>query len=68
MPDAPEYSLENLVLNEEKRLAEFPVATERIFMGHAAVTSLPRRVAEAIQAYTEDWVSVDVPLTRTSQR
>ena len=55
MPDAPEYSLENLVSSEARRLEEFPVAKERVFMAHAAVTVLPRCVADAIQAYTEDW-------------
>ncbi len=37
--------------NEELRRHEFPVAANRIFLGHAAVCALPRRVAEAIGHY-----------------
>lgn len=40
--------------NEELRRHEFPVVAKRIFLGHAAVCPLPRRVAEAVsqQAFT----------------
>lgn len=34
--------------NEELRRREFPVAREKIFLGHAGVCPLPRRVADAI--------------------
>lgn len=34
--------------NEELRRHEFPVVAHRVFLGHAAVCPLPRRVAEAI--------------------
>jgi len=34
--------------NEELRRHEFPVVLSRVFLGHAAVCPLPRRVAEAI--------------------
>src|SRR5215218_10114908 len=38
--------------NEELRRHEFPVATGKVFLGHAGVCPLPRRVAEAIAHYT----------------
>jgi cysteine desulfurase / selenocysteine lyase len=38
--------------NEELRRHEFPVAADKIFLGHAGVCPLPRRVAEAIAHYT----------------
>lgn len=34
--------------NEEHRVREFPVAREKIFLAHAGVCPLPRRVADAI--------------------
>jgi cysteine desulfurase / selenocysteine lyase len=34
--------------NEELRRREFPVARDKIFLGHAGVCPLPRRVADAI--------------------
>ena len=37
--------------NEELRRHEFPVAADKIFLGHAAVCALPHRVAEAIGHY-----------------
>ncbi len=42
-----------LLSNEETRLREFPVARNRIFLAHAGVTVLPRRVADAVSTYTE---------------
>lgn len=39
--------------DEALRLAEFPVAAEKIFLAHAGVTALPRRVAEAVIRYAE---------------
>ena len=38
--------------NEELRRHEFPVAAEKVFLGHAGVCALPRRVAEAIAHYS----------------
>lgn len=37
-----------ILSNEELRQREFPVARERIFLGHAGVCPLPRRVAQAM--------------------
>ena len=39
--------------DEAHRRAAFPVCHERIFLAHAAVTTLPRVVAEAMQRYIE---------------
>lgn len=40
--------------NEELRRREFPVAAEKVFLGHAGVCPLPRRVAEAMIDYTRE--------------
>jgi selenocysteine lyase/cysteine desulfurase len=37
--------------NEELRRDEFPVAAGKVFLGHAGVCPLPRRVAEAVAHY-----------------
>ncbi|HMJ91491.1 MAG TPA: aminotransferase class V-fold PLP-dependent enzyme [Candidatus Acidoferrum sp.] len=37
--------------NEELRRAEFPVARDKVFLGHAGVCPLPQRVAEAVSHY-----------------
>src|SRR5208337_3294296 len=37
-----------ILANEELRLREFPVARDKIFLAHAGVCPLPRRVAQAI--------------------
>jgi cysteine desulfurase/selenocysteine lyase len=42
-----------ILANEELRLHEFPVARDKIFLAHAGVCPLPRRVAEAINNYTK---------------
>ena len=44
-------TLSDLLSNEELRQHEFPVTRERIFLGHAGVCPLPRRVAEAVGDY-----------------
>ncbi|MFQ3578230.1 MAG: aminotransferase class V-fold PLP-dependent enzyme [Verrucomicrobiia bacterium] len=44
--------LDELVADEARRRKEFPVAGEKIFLGHAGVTVLPRVVAEAVAEYT----------------
>jgi len=41
----------NIFFDEAARVQAFPVAGEKIFLGHAAVTALPRCVAEAMSAY-----------------
>jgi cysteine desulfurase / selenocysteine lyase len=44
-------TLAEILSNEELRRHEFPVARDKIFLAHAAVCALPRRVAEAVRAY-----------------
>jgi selenocysteine lyase/cysteine desulfurase len=44
-------TLAELHTNEPLRQHEFPVCRERIFLAHAGVCPLPRRVAEAVGAY-----------------
>src|SRR5881296_3099924 len=44
-------TLSELLTNEELRLHEFPVARRSIFLAHAGVCPLPRRVAEAVGDY-----------------
>src|ERR1700733_1293535 len=46
--------LQELVENEENRGAAFPNSRSKIFIGHAAVTALPRVVADAIIRFTEE--------------
>jgi cysteine desulfurase/selenocysteine lyase len=41
-------TLEEILTNEEMRRHEFPVARDKIFLGHAGVCPLPLRVADAI--------------------
>jgi selenocysteine lyase/cysteine desulfurase len=41
-------TLTELLTNEELRQREFPVARDKIFLAHAGVCPLPRRVAEAV--------------------
>jgi cysteine desulfurase/selenocysteine lyase len=41
-------TLKEITSNEELRRHEFPVAKDKIFLGHAAVCALPRRVAQAM--------------------
>ena len=38
-------TLSEILSNEELRQHEFPVTQKKIFLGHAAVCALPRRVA-----------------------
>lgn len=44
-------TISELLSNEALRQYEFPVARDKIFLSHAAVSPLPRRVAEAMQNY-----------------
>ncbi len=41
-------NLNEILTNEELRQHEFPVSRDKIFLGHAGVCPLPRRVADAI--------------------
>ncbi|HZT23863.1 MAG TPA: aminotransferase class V-fold PLP-dependent enzyme [Verrucomicrobiae bacterium] len=43
-------TLAEILSNEDLRRAEFPVTREKIFLAHAGVCPLPRRVADAIAA------------------
>ena len=44
-------TIAEILSNEELRRHEFPVTRDKIFLAHAAVCALPRRVAEAVRAY-----------------
>ncbi len=44
-------TLAEILTNEELRRHEFPVCRDKIFLAHAGVCPLPRRVAEAISTY-----------------
>jgi len=42
-------TIAEILSNEELRRHEFPVAGEKVFLAHAAVSALPRRVSEAMR-------------------
>lgn len=44
----------SLFASEAERLAEFPLAKDSIFLAHAGVTILPRRVTRVMQEYLEE--------------
>jgi selenocysteine lyase/cysteine desulfurase len=44
-------TLESLVRDEAARQWAFPVAAERVYLGHAGVTALPRVASEALTAF-----------------
>jgi selenocysteine lyase/cysteine desulfurase len=44
-------TLTEVLSNEELRRSEFPVTGEQVFLGHAGVCPLPRRVSEAVSQY-----------------
>ena len=46
-------TLSEILSNEEMRRHEFPVTRDKIFLAHAGVCPLPRRVAEAITDYAQ---------------
>jgi cysteine desulfurase / selenocysteine lyase len=46
-------TLPEILANEELRRHEFPVCRDKVFLAHAGVCPLPRRVAEAIRSYAE---------------
>ena len=52
-------TIAELLSNEEMRLDEFPVAKFKVFLGHAAVCPLPRRVAEAVAHFSLNCVGND---------
>ena len=45
------FTIETLLRDELLRRHEFPVCEDKIFLAHAGVSPLPRRVAEAMQQY-----------------
>lgn len=45
------WNLDTILGDEEARLREFPIARKKIFLAHAAVTALPRAVADSVIAY-----------------
>ncbi len=47
-------TLSEILSNEELRQHEFPVTREKIFLAHAGVCPLPRRVVEAMEKYARD--------------
>jgi cysteine desulfurase/selenocysteine lyase len=48
-----------IIANENLRQAEFPVSRDKIFLGHAGVCPLPRRVADAMAAYAREATTGD---------
>jgi cysteine desulfurase / selenocysteine lyase len=46
-------TVEEILSNEELRRHEFPVATDKVFLAHAGVCPLPRRVTEAMKHYVD---------------
>jgi cysteine desulfurase/selenocysteine lyase len=44
-------TISEILSNEELRNHEFPVTREKVFLAHAGVCPLPRRVAEAVRDY-----------------
>lgn len=48
-----------VIANEELRQHEFPVTREKIFLAHAGVCPLPRRVAESIASYARQAATGD---------
>src|SRR5258708_335669 len=52
-------TLTDLLANEELRRQGFPVTPDRIFLAHAGVCPLPRRVAEAVAGYARDCTTAD---------
>jgi selenocysteine lyase/cysteine desulfurase len=44
-------TIQDILSNEALRQHEYPVTREKVFLAHAAVCPLPRRVAEAVSQY-----------------
>jgi cysteine desulfurase / selenocysteine lyase len=51
--------LADVLADETLRQTEFPVTRDRIFLGHAGVCPLPRRVADAVSAYAREATTGD---------
>jgi cysteine desulfurase/selenocysteine lyase len=47
------FALEQLLGDEQSRRREFPVCERKVFLAHAGVSPLPRRVSEAMRGYLE---------------
>jgi cysteine desulfurase/selenocysteine lyase len=47
-------TLTEILADEELRRREFPVCRNKIFLAHAAVCPLPRRVADAVAGYAQE--------------
>ena len=52
-------NIAELLSNEELRRHEFPVAEKKVFLAHAGVCPLPRRVSEAVSAYMREAMTGD---------
>ena len=52
-------TIQELLSNEELRQREFPVTRGQVFLAHAAVAPLPRRVADAIRDYATNATLAD---------
>ena len=52
-------TLSEILSNEDLRRQEFPVTRDKIFLAHAGVCPLPRRVAEAIAEYAREAATGD---------
>ena len=52
-------TLAEILSSEELRHHEFPVTQEKIFLAHAGVCPLPRRVFEAVQGYARECTAAD---------
>lgn len=48
-----------ILSNEELRRHEFPVVEKKVFLAHAGVCPLPRRVADAVSAYVREATTGD---------
>ena len=46
-------TVDEILANEELRRHEFPVVADKIFLAHAGVCPLPRRVTEAMKRYVD---------------
>jgi len=46
-------TIAELLADEQRRLREFPVASNEVFMGHGGVTALPAAVSGAMQDYLQ---------------
>ena len=49
--NSPNMTITSLLRDESLRRHEFPVCEEKVFLAHAGVSPLPRRVAEAMTQY-----------------